>query len=109
MNGITHIVPIDKSEKKFGFDSGIYIGSGAATAAIISTGLAKVESVWMSKVLDAYAAATADAGYMPKPCKAAGTPGSFYPLIGYIDKGAAVNHTLGIGAAATFRWVALGT
>ena len=108
MNGITHIVPIDKSEKKFGFAAGKYIGSGAATAAIISTGLTKIYKVWLGKDLEAYSAATADAGFMPKPCKAAGTPGSFYPLIGYIDKGAAVNHSLGVGAAATFSWVALG-
>lgn len=91
------------------FAAGTYIGSGAATAAIVDTGLTTIHHVhlqrnWQSRT----AGATTRSSYSPSPAIAAGTPGSFYPLVGFIAPGAAVNHTLGIGAAATFSYVAVG-
>lgn len=88
---------------------GTYIGSGAATAAIVSTGLTTIHHVilqrnWRSRT----AGATTRAGYMPSPALAVGTPGSFYPLVGFIAPAAVVNFTLGIGAGATFSWMAVG-
>lgn len=92
------------------FACGTYIGSGAATAAIISTGLTTIHHVFMNRIRSAYSSATALVGEHPAPCKASGTPGSFYPIVGWIANGAAVNKTLGVGAptAATFNWLALG-
>lgn len=89
--------------------TGTYIGSGAATAAIVSTGLTTIHHVflirnWQSRT----AGATVRAAYMPSPAKAQGTPGSFYPLVGFIPTGASANPQLGIGAAATFPWLAFG-
>lgn len=91
------------------FAQGTYVGSGAATAAIVSTGLTTIHSVWMQRNWQSRnAGATTRAAYSPSPAKAAGTTGSFYPLVGFIAPGGAVNHTLGIGAAATFAWFCTG-
>jgi len=89
--------------------SGTYIGSGAATAAIVNTGLTTVHHVflmrnWQSRT----AGATTRAAYSPSPALAVGTPSSFYPLVGFIAPGGAAAHTLGIGAGATFKWLAFG-
>jgi len=103
------LIPVEGGWNAVGAATGTYIGSGAATAAIVSTGLVTIQKVWMQRNVSAYSAATADIGSMPRPCLAAGTTGSFYPTIGFIDKGAAVNHTLGVGpAAATWHWLAVG-
>ena len=90
------------------FAAGTYIGSGAATAAITSTGLTTVHKVYMNLYGDAYAGATHNSAGFPHPKAATGTPGSFYPTVVYIAPGAAVNYTLGVGAAATFAWLAIG-
>lgn len=88
---------------------GTYIGSGAATAAIVATGLTTIHHVWlMRNWRSRTAGATTRAWIAPSPALAAGTPGSFYPLVGFIAPAAAVDHTLGIGAGATFSWIALG-
>lgn len=88
---------------------GTYIGSGAATAAIVSTGLTTIHHVWlMRNWRSRTAGATTRAGISPTPALAAGTPGSFYPLVGFIAPAAVAAHTLGIGAGATFSWIAFG-
>jgi len=113
--GVTHIVPSfaaaggSGSNQKYGFTAGTYVGSGAATAAIVNSGLGQVHFVWMAKNFGSRTAgATTDCAVHPTPCLAVGTPGSFYPLVGFVDKGGAVNHALGSGAAATWSWLALG-
>ncbi len=111
--GVTHIVPIlsatdAKNGEKFGFSAGTYIGSGAATAEILSTGLTKIHKVYMNLCKDGFTAATHNSAGFCDPQKAAGTPGSFYPTVVYIAPGAAVNYTKGVGAGATFAWLALG-
>ncbi len=87
---------------------GTYIGSGAATAALVDTGLTTVHKVLMNLQGYGYSGATHNSAGFPQPDTAAGTPGSFYPLVGYIAPGAAVNYTMGVGAAASFAWLALG-
>jgi hypothetical protein len=91
------------------FACGTYIGSGAATAAIVSTGLTTVHGVWMQLARQSRTAgATTRVGNMPCPTLAVGTPGSFYPLVGFIAPAAVAAHTLGIGAGATWKWFAVG-
>ena len=72
--------------------------------AIVSTGLQKVEFVWMQTNKEAYSTATT-ANVICRPNLAAGTPGSFYPIA---YKNDATPWSLN-DAAATFSWVALGT
>jgi len=112
MFGVTHIVPtfgpaVQKTEHKTGFAAGTYIGTGAATAAIVNTGFKRVHHVWMSLCPSARAAATTDGVYSGRPCIAAGTPGSFYPLVFRLPGGANAVNTLGVSAGATFKWLAL--
>jgi len=90
------------------FAAGTYIGSGAATAAIVSTGLTTVHKVLMNLYDSAYSGATHNSAGFCQPQHATGTPGSFYPTVVYIAPGAAVNYTLGVGAAATWAWLAIG-
>lgn len=91
------------------FAAGTFVGSGAATQAIVASGLTTIHHVFFNRVWQSRnAGATTRAAYSPSPAKAQGTPGSFYPLIGFIAPGAVAAHTLGIGAGATFSWFCIG-
>lgn len=88
------------------FAAGTYIGTGGATAAIISTGLTTIHHVFMQINKATYSAATTGMAYA-RPCVAHGTLGSFYPIIfktGTIGGGGPVLNTV----AGTFRWLAIG-
>jgi hypothetical protein len=91
------------------FSAGTYIGTGAATAAITTTGLTTVHHVFMSLRGAAYgsAATNVDGRIICAPVLANGTTGSFYPLA-YRSTGTNKNVTLGTGIAATFSWMAVG-
>lgn len=96
--------------KPIKFASGTYIGSGAATAAIVNTGLTTVYHVLMSRRGTRYdtsggAATTNFKGLAFKPC-IAGTASSFYPIVSRVGANNAA--TIGAGAGATFSWFALG-
>ena len=62
------------------FSMGTYIGTGGATAAITSTGLTTIHAVWMNRNRAVYSGATTG-NVIACPAKAAGTPGSFYPIL----------------------------
>ena len=88
------------------FSAGTYIGTGGATAAIISTGLTTITGVWMQLNKQTYSAATTGMAY-GRPCRAHGTLGSFYPIAfktGTIGGGGPVLNTV----AGTFAWYAVG-
>lgn len=91
------------------FAQGTYIGTGAATAAIIATGLTTVDKVWMNYLQVIYpGGGTSKIGRtIFSPVQANGTPGSFYPLV-YRSTATNKNITLGTGFAATFNWFATG-
>jgi hypothetical protein len=113
MFGISHSVPIlgagdQKNPQKFGFVAGTYIGLAGATARIINTQAKKVHAVWASKERAVYSTATTNAlMYSVNPCKAAGTPSSFYLIASGAPTGASFVPTAGIPSAATFKWLAL--
>lgn len=86
---------------------GTYYGVGGATAPIIATGLSTISWVELNIRKDGYSTATTGMAYA-RPCKAAGTPGSFYPILfktGTIAGGGPVINTV----AGTFCWAAYGT
>lgn len=86
------------------FASGTYYGIGGATAPIISTGLTTIHRVFMQANRTAYTAATTGVT-IPRPCRAPGTLGSFYPIAFKIGgQGEGALNTV----AATFQWMALG-
>lgn len=84
--------------------AGTYYGIGGATAPITSTGLTTITHIFMQANRHNYSTATTGVT-IPRPCVAAGTVGSFYPVIFKIG-------ATGVGAlntvAGTFRWVAYG-
>jgi hypothetical protein len=113
MHGVTHIVSnlgadntIQSGQPKIGFTSGTYIGLGGATAPMLHTGLTKVSHVFMSPCYEGRNNATT-AACMCRPCRAAGTPDGFYPLV-FKPIGTAAITQNGIIAAATFKWLAMG-
>lgn len=86
------------------FAAGTYIGTGGATAALVTTGLTTVTMVFMSRNKSAYSGATTG-NVISAPCIAASTPSKFYPIM--------FSHTGAPGpvlntVAGTFRWLALG-
>lgn len=86
------------------FAAGTYIGTGGATAALVVTGLASIRQVFMQLNKQAYSAATTGMAY-GRPCRAAGTPGSFYPIAFKLTgaPGPVLNTVAG-----TFMWEAIG-
>ena len=113
MKGFTHIIPIQGAAGAYGavkyaFAAGTYVGRGGATAPLITTGLKKVHNVWLGLCPEARSAATTAGVHGVRPCRAAGTPGGFYPLAFRIVAGATVSNLPGMGADATFKWLALG-
>jgi hypothetical protein len=90
--------------------AGTYFGSGAATAAIVTTNLTTVRHVWMNRLMTNNsapngAATTINSG-IPAPALAAATTTSFYPY--FLRTGASGAATLGLGAGATISWIAIG-
>lgn len=88
------------------FAAGTYIGIGGATAPITSTGLTRISHVFMSRTRSAYSTATAAAISVPCPCLAAGTPGSFYPIV-FRDLGGGAQPSVA-AVSATWKWFAVG-
>ena len=87
------------------FSQGTYFGTGGATAPITSTGLTSIKRVIMTRTRTNYNTATTNSNLFPNPCSAAGTLGSFYPVVFKINNVQA----LGASAAATWQWLAIGT
>jgi hypothetical protein len=87
------------------FAAGTYIGVGGATAPIISTGLSSLTHVLIHKIVSGNSAATTGMVF-PRPALAAGTPGSFYPILykTLANGGITINTVAG-----TFKWVGLGS
>ena len=115
MFGVTHIIPLlegtsgSKTDVKMGLTAGTYVGRGGATMPCIVTGLDKVHGGWITRERHGYTTATAGGGvYSAHFVRAAGTPGSFYPFVAYIPSNAAAIPTAGLGADATFKWLAIG-
>lgn len=114
MFGISHSVPIlsaadVRNNIKHGFTAGTYIGLGGATARIINTRLSRVHAVWITKNQHGYVAATTNGlMYGANAVMAAGTPSSFYLVASAAPSGASFLPTVGLAAAATFKWLALG-
>lgn len=112
MFGVSHIIPLDGSSKKFGFAAGTFVTGGGATAAIVATNLTIIQHVYINAFSRAYgalksgAATTNFKGMQLGYTRANGTPGSFYPYFTRI--GASNAATRGAGAAATYNYLALG-
>lgn len=88
--------------------AGTIVTTGGATAPITSTGLTTIHKVFMQRLSTTYATATTNGNYSPRPCRAHGTVGSFYPII-FRSSGPNGAPTLGLSAGATHSWLAIGT
>lgn len=103
--GLTSFTFVSGAVRKM--SAGTYIGFGGATAPITVVG-ATIRQVIMQRRLGSYpAAGTLDArGGICRPCKAAGTPGSFYPRV---FRTGATNKEVyaGNGSSATWQWIAV--